>query len=63
MAALPANPVSLSRAIKDGKTDFSEAGGPQAYFGYPAQATAEEGGASVDVLGAILDEAVQAELA
>jgi creatinine amidohydrolase len=63
MAALPANPASLSRAIREGKLDFEEAGGPRAYFGYPAQATAEEGTASVEVLGAILDEAVQAELA
>jgi creatinine amidohydrolase len=62
MAALPANPASLSRAIKDGKRSFEESGGPRAYFGYPAQATAEEGRATVEVLGAILDEAVQAEL-
>ena len=63
MAALPANPASLSRAIREGKTGFEEAGGPRAYFGYPAQATAAEGRATVEVLGAILDEAVRAELA
>jgi creatinine amidohydrolase len=62
MAALPANPASLSRAIREGKMDFDEAGGPQAYFGYPAQATAEEGRVTVEILGAILDEAVAAEL-
>lgn len=62
MAALPPNPASLSRAIRDGKTSFEEAGGDRAYFGFPAQATAEEGRATVEVLGAILDEAVQAEL-
>ena len=62
-AALPANPASLSRAIKDGKRSFEEAEGPLAYFGYPAQATAEEGRASIDVLGEILDEAVQIALA
>ena len=61
-AALPANPASLSRAIRDGKRSFEEAGGARAYFGFPAQATAEEGRATIDVLGAILDEAVQAEL-
>jgi creatinine amidohydrolase len=61
-ATLPPNPASLSRAIKDGKRSFEEAGGPRAYFGYPAQATAEEGRATIEVLGAILDEAVQAEL-
>ncbi|HEX3235924.1 MAG TPA: creatininase family protein [Gemmatimonadales bacterium] len=62
MASLPANPVSLSRAIRDGKRSFEEAGGAQAYFGFPAQASAEEGRATIEVLGQILDEAVQAEL-
>jgi creatinine amidohydrolase len=61
-AGLPPNPASLSRAIRDGKLNFNDAGGPRAYFGYPAQATAEEGRATVDLLGAILAEAVQAEL-
>ncbi len=59
--ALAPNPTSLSRAIRDGKRTFEEAGGTRAYFGYPAQATAEEGRATVEVLGAILDEAIQAE--
>jgi creatinine amidohydrolase len=62
MTGLTPNPTSLSRAIRDGKRSFEEAGGPRAYFGFPAQATAEEGRATIDVLGAILDEAVQAEL-
>lgn len=62
MASLPGNPESLSRAIRDGKQTFEEAGGPRAYFGYPAQATAEEGRATIEVLGEILDEAVEAEL-
>ncbi len=61
-AALPANPASLSRAIREGKQNFEEAGGPRAYFGFPAQATAEEGRATIETLGEILDEAVQAEL-
>jgi creatinine amidohydrolase len=61
-AALPPNPTSLSRAIRDGKRSFEEAGGDRAYFGYPAQATPREGRETVEVLGAILDEAVQAEL-
>jgi creatinine amidohydrolase len=61
-AALPPNPASLSRAIREGKQSFEEAGGPHAYFGFPAQATAEEGRATIDILGLILDEAVQAEL-
>jgi creatinine amidohydrolase len=62
MAALPAVPASLSRAIRDGKRAFEEAGGARAYFGYPAQATAEEGRATVEELGAILDEAVRTAL-
>ena len=61
-AALPPNPTSLSRAIREGKQSFAEAGGARAYFGFPAQATAEEGQATIEVLGAILEEAVQAEL-
>jgi creatinine amidohydrolase len=61
-AGLPPNPASLSRAIRDGKLSFEEAGGARAYFGFPAQATAEEGRSTIEVLGLILDEAVQAEL-
>jgi creatinine amidohydrolase len=61
-AALPPNPASLSRAIRDGKQSFEEAGGSRAYFGYPAQATAQEGRATIEALGAILEEAVRAEL-
>jgi len=61
-ADLPANPASLSHAIRDGKRSFEEAGGDRAYFGFPAQATADEGRATVETLGAILEDAVQAEL-
>ncbi len=61
-ASLPPNPASLSRAIRDGKRSFEAAGGERAYFGFPAQATAEEGRSTIQVLGMILEEAVQAEL-
>ena len=61
-ATLAPNPTSLSRAIREGKQSFEDAGGSRAYFGYPAQATAEEGRATIEILGEILDEAVQAEL-
>ena len=61
-AALSPNPASLSRAIRDGKRSFEEAGGARAYFGFPAEATAEEGRSTIQVLGMILEEAVQAEL-
>jgi len=59
---LPPNPASLSEAIRDGKHSFEEAGGPLAYFGWPADATAEEGRTIVGVLGSILEDAVIAEL-
>jgi creatinine amidohydrolase len=57
-AGLPPNPVSLSRAIRDGKRTFEEAGGPRAYFGDPSRATREEGEQTIEMLGAILEEAI-----
>ena len=57
-AALPANPSSLSTAIRDGLETFEEAGGPEAYFGWPAEATEEEGRETVKTLGRLLAEAV-----
>ena len=62
-ATLPANGHSLSDAIRAGKTTFEEAGGPRAYFGRPAEATAEEGRETIAALGAILSEAVEQVLA
>ena len=61
-AELPPNPVSLSVAIRDGKQSFEEAGGERAYFGIPAAATAAEGQRTIDELGAILAEAVLAQI-
>jgi len=61
--SLPPVPASLSQAIRDGRTTFEQAGGPRAYFGWPADATAEEGKQTIDVLGEILSEAVLASLA
>ena len=61
-ATLAANPASLSRAIREGRQNFVDAGGPRAYFGFPAEATADEGRATIDTLGAILAEAVQGEI-
>ncbi|MCG8469880.1 MAG: creatininase family protein [Gemmatimonadetes bacterium] len=58
MAELAPNPSSLSQAIGDGARTFADAGGPRAYFGYPAAATPEEGEETTRALGAILDEAV-----
>lgn len=56
--ALEPNPVSLARAIRDGQESFEEAGGPRAYFGHPAEATAAEGHATIEQLGSILEEAI-----
>lgn len=57
---LAPNPASLSAAIREGKATFREAGGPEAYFGDPAAATADEGRQTLETLGAILAEAVLA---
>lgn len=57
-AGLAPNPASLSDAIRAGRTSFEEAGGPRAYFGDPAAATAGEGRETVGVLGAIVADAV-----
>ena len=61
--ALAPNPASLSQAIKNGRRTFAEAGGPRAYFGNPAAASAEEGSTLIAALGEILEEAVLSELA
>ncbi len=61
-AALPEVPHSLSVAIRDGKRTFEEAGGPRAYFGDPASASAEEGRETIAALGRILEDAVVAAL-
>ena len=55
---LPPNPASLARAIQAGATSFESAGGARAYFGWPADATAEEGKRTIEALGSILAEAV-----
>ena len=55
---LAANPRSLTSAIASGQATFAAAGGSDAYFGAPAEATAAEGRESVAVLGDILAEAV-----
>jgi creatinine amidohydrolase len=61
-AGLPANPTSLSDAIRAGKRSFEESGGSEAYFGDPVAASAAEGYETVKILGAILEEAVIAEV-
>lgn len=61
-AELPPNPLSLAAAIREGARSFEEAGGLRAYFGWPADASAAEGRATIEVLGEILAEAVLNEL-
>lgn len=56
---LPANPTSLSRAIRDGKKNFLEAGGDHAYFGEPAKASADEGDRLYVELAAIFADAAK----
>lgn len=58
---LEPNPASLSTAIREGRASFEEAGGPRAYFGWPSDATAEEGRETVRTLGSLLAEAVLSE--
>jgi creatinine amidohydrolase len=58
MAGLAPNPQSLVDAIRSQQRTFAAAGGPDAYFGFPADATADEGRVIVNALGAILEEAV-----
>lgn len=59
---LPALPVSLVEAARRGEQTFVDAGLDLAYCGDPAAASAEEGRAWIAELGAILAEAVRAEL-
>jgi creatinine amidohydrolase len=58
MRHLAPNPRSLLDAMRTGYETFVQAGGVDGFFGYPAEATAEEGRDTIDRLGAILEEAV-----
>jgi len=57
-ASLEPNPSSLSTAIRDGLGTFEEAGGERASFGWPADASAEEGRETVTTLGRLLADAI-----
>lgn len=58
--ALPAHPVPLAQRIREGARDFVECGMDRAYCGTPADASAEEGRASLTVLSELVVEAVVA---
>lgn len=49
---------SLAEAIGEGATSFEEIGGDAAYFGWPADATLEEGEKTLDLIGRMLAEEV-----
>lgn len=55
---LPAVEADLGEGILAGATCFEEAGGPRAYFGTPANASAELGRRLLNELGAILAESL-----
>jgi creatinine amidohydrolase len=54
------NPASLTDAFAKGARNFAEAGGPEAYFGYPRNACAAEGLESFNILAAGLVDAIAA---
>jgi creatinine amidohydrolase len=59
MRALPPNPHSLVDAIRRGDTTFDAAGGAEAYFGWPGDASADEGRRIIGQLGAIIEDVVR----
>lgn len=56
------NPSSLTEAFAKGARTFEEAGGPDAYFGFPKQATQAEGVRTYEALAKALTESVIAKL-
>jgi creatinine amidohydrolase len=60
--ALADNPASLTDAFAKGAKTFAEAGGPEAYFGFPRHASVAEGEASFETMAAALTEAVEQAL-
>jgi creatinine amidohydrolase len=53
------NPGSLTQAFTKGARTFAEAGGPEAYFGFPRYATAAEGHESFRIMAQALVMAVK----
>jgi len=62
-SALEQVPISIAEKIRDGAHTFKEAGGSEAYFGNPRDATRAEGEASYDALANMLVAAVMEQLA
>jgi len=61
--SLPDNPASLTEAFAKGARTFEQAGGPNAYFGFPRHASAKEGIESYRTMAAALVAAVEEALA
>lgn len=59
MAALESNMIDMPAAIAAGQTDFLAMGMDRAYCGAPAEATAEEGERSFEILAELLIELVR----
>jgi creatinine amidohydrolase len=55
---LPPNPVNLAALMKQGVSNFREAGAPQAYFGDPASASKEEGEQTYSILTRMVVETI-----
>lgn len=55
---LEENPASLLTAFEKGATTFSAAGGPEAYFGAPGEATAAEGHSTSQIMAKALTAAI-----
>ncbi len=62
-AGLPPYPRSLAEAIQAGASTFQELGGDQAYFGWPAEASREEGEETLGLIGEMMADEVQKTLA
>ena len=56
-------PISIAEKIRDGARTFKEAGGTEAYFGSPIEATHAEGEASYEALAQMLATTVIEALA
>ena len=56
------NPSSLTEAFAKGAKNFEEAGGPEAYFGFPKAATPTEGVQTYELMAKALVEAVKNKL-
>jgi creatinine amidohydrolase len=62
-ARLHDNPASLTAAFAAGARTFTEAGGPEAYFGAPQEATGSEGEASFEIMADGLLDAIKEAIA